>query len=138
MAADYCAWLSVDLSSLCKSLAMSAIQSNSMLNETTFHAVRTYDECMQDATEALRLAQQMDSPPGQAFAERAIAMVFTSFGQLGPALSHGQEALRIATEIEHQEWIVSAYDNTGAIYLQMLSPTQPLPALETGLSLAWK
>ncbi len=127
-----------DTQSLATSLAMRAIQSNSMLNETTFHAVRTYDECMQDATEALRLAQQMDSPPGQAFAERAIAMVFTSFGQLGPALSHGQEALRIATEIEHQEWIVSAYDNIGHIYLQMLAPTQALQALETGLSLAWK
>ena len=127
-----------DTQSLATSLAMCAVQSNSMLSETTFHALRTYDECMHDAVEALRLAQQLDSPPGQAFAERAIAGVFTSFGQLGLALSHAQEALRIATEIEHQEWRVSAYYIIGHIYLQMLAPTLALHALETGLSLAWK
>jgi predicted ATPase/DNA-binding NarL/FixJ family response regulator len=125
-----------DIQSLATSLAMRAIQSNSLLSETTFYAVKTYKESMQDATEALRLAQQMGSPPGQAFAERSVAMVFTSFGQLGPALTHAQEALRLATEIEHQEWRVSAYWMIGHIYLQMLAPTLALQALETGLSLA--
>ena len=127
-----------DTQSLASSLAMRAIRSNSMLSETTFHARRTYEECLEDAAEALRLTQQMASPPGQAFAERAMAMVFTAFGQLGPALSHAQEVLRIATEIEHHQWRVSAYYMIGHIYLQMLAPTLALQALETGLALAWK
>jgi DNA-binding CsgD family transcriptional regulator len=126
-----------DSQSLISSLAMRAIQSMPGSNITTFCPLRTRDECVQDAEEALRLARQSDSLLGQAFAEAALAHTLLSFGELGPALSHAQEALRIASSIEHRQWMVSSYFALGNIYLFLLGPdTEALNALQAGLSLA--
>jgi DNA-binding CsgD family transcriptional regulator/tetratricopeptide (TPR) repeat protein len=125
-----------DTQSLVSSLAMRAVQSTSETSETTFHALRTRDECMQDAAEALSLACQIDSLSGQAFAEIALSYVHSSFGELGQALTHAQEALRIATAIEHQQWMVVAYCGLGDTYLLLLQPALARAALEIGLSLA--
>jgi len=83
-----------DTQSLTSSLAMRAIQSSSQTSETTFHAQRTRDECVQDAAESLRLARQIDSFAAQAFAEIALSEAHSSFGEFGPALTHAQEAHR--------------------------------------------
>lgn len=126
-----------DSQSLISSLAMRAIQSMPGSSITTLCPLRTRDECVQDAEEALRLARQIDSLLGQAFAEAALAHTLLSFGEFGPALSHAQEALRIASEIEHRQWMVSSYFALGNIYLLLLGPdTEALTALQAGLSLA--
>jgi len=125
-----------DSQSLVSSLAMRALQSMPGASETTFCPLRTWDECVQDASESLRLARQIDSPAGQAFAENALAHSLLSFGEFGPALSHAQEARRIATEIEHQQWKVATYHCFGHIYMLLLMPDRALPELEAGLSLA--
>jgi tetratricopeptide (TPR) repeat protein/DNA-binding CsgD family transcriptional regulator len=125
-----------DTLSLTSSLAMRAIQSSSQDSETTFHALRTHDACMQDAAESLRLARQIDSLSGQAFAEIALADVRSCFGELGQALTHAQEALRIATAIEHQQWMVGSYNALGDTYLLLLQPALALAALEIGLELS--
>jgi len=62
--------------------------------------------------------------------------VHSSFGELGQALTHAQEALRIATAMEHQQWMVVAYCGLGDTYLLLLQPALARAALETGLSLA--
>lgn len=125
-----------DTQSLASRLAMRAIQSSSQESETTFHALRTHNDCVQDAAESLRLARQIDSLSGQAFAELALSDVHSSFGELGQALTHAQEALRIATAIEHQQWMVATYNGLGDTYLLLLKPALTIAALETGLSLA--
>src|SRR5207244_2295444 len=51
-----------------------------------------------------------------------------------PALAHAQEALRIATAIEHQQWIVVTYGALGQLYLSMLEPALAISALEAGLA----
>ena len=78
----------------------------------------------------------MISLSGQAFAEIALSYVRSSFGELGQALTHAQEALRIATVIEHQQWMVVSYNALGDIYLLLLQPALALAALENGLSMA--
>ena len=88
-----------DTPSLMSSLAMRALQSTPGASETTLSPLRTRDDCLQDATEALRLARQMNSLAGQAFAENALAHTLLSFGDFGPALAHAREAARIAAEI---------------------------------------
>jgi DNA-binding NarL/FixJ family response regulator len=93
---------------------------------------------VQDASESLRLARQVDTLAGQAFAENALAHTLLAFGEFGPALSHAQEAQRIATEIEHQQWMVAAYHCFGRIYLLLLAPAPAISALEAGLLLAQK
>jgi len=126
-----------DSQSLISSLAMRAIQSMPGSSITTFSPLRTRDACVHDAEEALHLAHQIVSLLGQAFAEAALAHTLLSFGEAGPALSHAQEALRIAIEIEHRQWMVSSYFALGNIYLLLLGPdTEALTAFQVGLSLA--
>ncbi len=125
-----------DTQSLISSLAMRAVQSMPGSSETTFCPLRTRNECVQDASESLHMARQIDSLAGQAFAENALAHTLLSFGEFGPALSHAQEASRIASEIEHQQWMVATSYALGHIYVQLLAPAQATTALEAGLSLA--
>jgi DNA-binding CsgD family transcriptional regulator/tetratricopeptide (TPR) repeat protein len=84
----------------------------------------------------LRLAHQIDSLAGQAFAENALAHTLLSFGEFGLALSHAQEAQRIATEIGHQQWRVATHHCFGHIYLLLLAPAPAITTLEAGLLLA--
>ena len=125
-----------DTQSLISSLGMRAVQSMPGSSETTFCPLRTRNECVQDAAESLRLARQIDSLAGQAFAENALAHTLLSFGEFGPALSHAHEASRIATEIEHRQWMVAISYALGHIYVLLLAPAPAITALEAGLSLA--
>ena len=125
-----------DNQSLVSSLASRAIDSAPEHSETSFSALRTRDECMQDTEEALRLARQTHSQVGQAFVEFVTTQVCFSFGEFGRALAHGQEALRIATAIEHQQWIVGSYGALGQLYLLMLEPALAISALDAGLAVA--
>ncbi len=52
------------------------------------------------------------------------------------ALTHANESLRIAQEIEHQQWIAGAYFTLGAAYVRMLAPEAALESLLAGLPLA--
>jgi len=125
-----------DNQSLVSSLAMCAIQSMPGSSETTFCPLRTRDECVQDASESLLLARQIDSLAGQSFAENTLAHTLLSFGEFGQALSHAQEARRIACEIEHQQWMVAAFYALGQVYMLLLAPALAISSLEGGLSLA--
>ena len=89
---------------------------------------------MQDAEEALRLARQTNSLSGQAFVEMATTYVLSSFGEFGPALSHAQEAMHIATSIEHQEWIVATDGALGHLYLLLLEPDRAVACFEAGVA----
>ncbi|HEY3228567.1 MAG TPA: tetratricopeptide repeat protein [Roseiflexaceae bacterium] len=125
-----------DTQSLISSLAMRAVQAMPGASETTFCPLRTRNECVQDASEALALARQIDSLPAQAFAEISLTHTLLSFGEFGPALAHAQAAQRIATEIEHQQWMVATSYALGHIYVLLLAPIPAIAALEGGLSLA--
>jgi DNA-binding CsgD family transcriptional regulator len=125
-----------DTQHLISSLTMRAIQSMPGSSETTVAPLRSLDACVQDASEALQMARQVESLAGQAFAENALGHAFLSFGEFGSALMHAREAQRIATEIEHQQWLISAHYCLGRLYTALLAPTQAISALEAGLSLA--
>ncbi len=91
---------------------------------------------MQDAIEALHLVRQMDSLSGQSFAEIALSDVRSCFGEFGQALTHAHEALRIATAIEHQQWMAVTSYALGDTYLHLLQPAMARAALESGLELS--
>ncbi|MDQ2904616.1 MAG: AAA family ATPase [Chloroflexota bacterium] len=103
---------------------------------TTYSALRTRDECVQDAEEALRLARQGDLLVALTYAEFITGAVLASFGEFGTALSHGHEALRLAREIGHQQWLVGASVCLGGTYVLMLEPAFALNVLEPALPLA--
>ena len=125
-----------DKQSLMSSLAMRAVQSMPGSSETTFSPLRTRDECVQDATEALHLAGEIGSLAAQAFAENALAHTLLSFGEFGAALVHAQYARRIADEIGHQQWKIATSYALGRIYLLLLSPAPAMDTLQAGLALA--
>lgn len=125
-----------DTQGLISSLAMRALQSMPGANETTFWPQRTRDECVEDASESLRLARQIHALAGQSFAEIVLAHVLTAYGEFGAALRHAQTAQRIAMEIEHQQWQVSTWYGLGRLYLLLLAPDQAITALTSGFALA--
>ncbi len=125
-----------DTPRLITSLAMRALQSMPGASETTWCPGRTRNACVQDAKEALRLARQIDSLAGRAFAENALAHTMLAFGEFGAALASAHEARRLATEIEHQQWVVASTSALGHIYLLLLAPAQAITAFEVGLPLA--
>ena len=86
--------------------------------------------------EALSLAHQGDSLVSQAYVEMAAGGAFTSFGELGRGLLHAQEAVRIATEIQHTQWMAGAHFMLGHVYILLLEANLAVQALETGLALA--
>ncbi len=123
-----------DRQSLFSVLAPRAVDSAPETIETTYSALRTRDECVQDVEEALSLALQTNSQSGQAFVEMATSLVLSSFGEFGPAFAHAQEALRIASTIEHQEWIAATNGALGQLYLLLLEPAQAISYLEVALA----
>ena len=122
-----------DTQSLVSSLAMRAVQSMPGSSETTFCPLRTRDACVQDAGESRLLARQIESLSGQAFAENTLAHTLLSFGEFGSALIHAQEANRIASEIEHQQWMVASTSALGHIYVLLLAPAPAITTLAAGL-----
>jgi DNA-binding CsgD family transcriptional regulator/Tfp pilus assembly protein PilF len=123
-----------DSQSLSSVLAARAMDVAPETIESTFSALKTREECLQDAKEALLLARQTNSLSGQAFVEMATTWVLSSFGDFGSALAHAQEAMRIATSIEHKEWVAASYGALGHLYLLLLEPDRAVSYLETGIA----
>ena len=105
-------------------------------SETVFAIVRSPQECEHGAREAAQLAREIDWPAGEAFAELCAGLLLASFGQFGPGLAHAYEGLRIAMDIDHQQWICGAHCFLGQICVLMLSPALALRHLDAGLPLA--
>ncbi len=93
-------------------------------------------ECERDLVEALQLARELEWAAGEAFAEIFYGGTLASFGQLGSGLAHAQRGLRLATEINHQQWVACARDALGRISLLLLAPEQALAHAEVGFEAA--
>ena len=63
-------------------------------------------------------------------------MVARRFCRFPACFVHAQESLRIAKEIEHQQWMAATYCVLGCIFTLMSHFTRPIQLLEAGLSLA--
>ncbi|HXX79560.1 MAG TPA: LuxR C-terminal-related transcriptional regulator, partial [Ktedonobacteraceae bacterium] len=84
----------------------------------------------------LELAVRIEALIAQAYANAMTAWWLAGFGDFGTSLVHAQQALRIASEIEHQQWMAATYCILGRIFTLMLDSTKAIQALEAGLSLA--
>ncbi len=125
-----------DAQSLASILASRALQSTWETNETILHTLRTPEENLRDADESLRLARQTGSLAGQAFAEVVLALACSHGGEIGPALAHIREAQRLATAIEHRQWMTLATYTLGTHYLQLLQPALARAAFDAEAQLA--
>jgi non-specific serine/threonine protein kinase len=105
-------------------------------DETVFMPSQSRIENHEMAVEALELARQIGWAADQAFAEWGIALGLSNRGVFGEALTHAAESLRIASEIEHRQWVAAAHYALGHIYLLMLQADLAIGHLEQALSLA--
>ena len=106
--------------------------------ETTPSVCEPPEHCSRDFTEALTLARQVDSMTGLAFGEWMAGLAYASFGQFGQGLAHARESLRIATVIQHTQWLAAAYFTLGRVYFLLLETNLAVQAFEAGLALAKK
>ena len=117
-------------------LATRAVLASPACVETAFSALGTPSECLRDATEALELARKIESFSAQAYANVMTAWWLADFGEFGAALIHAHEALSIANEIEHQQWMAATYCVLGRIFNLILDSTKAIKTLEAGLLVA--
>ncbi len=104
--------------------------------ETTYSVCEQPEHCSRDITEALNLARQVESLTAQAYVGWNGGGSLASFGELGRGFTLAQEALRIATEIQHAQWLAATYFTLGRVYYLLLEANLAVQALETGLRLA--
>jgi DNA-binding CsgD family transcriptional regulator len=104
--------------------------------ETTAAALRPRDDCVRDVEQAIVLARRNGDLAGEAFAAMGASTVYASFGDLGLAHSRARAAMRIATDIGHQQWLIGAAFAQGCTHLAMGAPDLALADLEAALPLA--
>jgi len=104
--------------------------------ETTYSVCEPPEHCSRDIMEALNLARQVESLTAQAYVGWNGGGSLASFGELGRGFTLTQEALRIATEIQHAQWLAATYFTLGRVYYLLLEANLAVQALETGLRLA--
>src|SRR6266487_386748 len=121
---------------LCSCLVMRAACAAPWGGDTTYTINGSLTECERDLVEALQLARELEWAAGEVFAEIFYGGTLASFGQLGSGLAHGQRGLRLATEINHQQWVACARDALGRISLLLLAPEQALAHAEVGFEAA--
>jgi DNA-binding CsgD family transcriptional regulator len=118
------------------SLAQRGNDGGPSMAEPNYGALRTRAESERDAAEALRLARQIDWPSVQAFAAWTIAAGLGGFGDFDAALSHLDEAHRIATEIGHRQWLAAVHWARCRTHLCLLDPDGAIEAGEAAIPLA--
>jgi DNA-binding CsgD family transcriptional regulator/tetratricopeptide (TPR) repeat protein len=124
-----------DTATLVSSLTARAAFSNPYATETLFSPLTQRDECVTSLEDACSLAQHNELPSALAFAEYVLGQTLAAYGEFGAALVHAEEGLRIATEIDHQQWQCGAHCMLGVTHVAMLDPDRAVPHLETGLTL---
>lgn len=125
-----------DAQSLSSSLAMHALQSLPWSSETTFSPLRSQEDAVRGAAEALQIARQIESPAAQAFAGNALSNALLARGEFGPGIDYALEAHRVAIDIGHRQWMVATAFVLGRTYVMLHAPAQAVPTSEAALSLA--
>ena len=86
--------------------------------------------------EALRISRDTNYRSGEAFALLTLGCLRGSHGLYAPALESLQAGLEIASAIEHRQWTAGLRCALGALYLDLLAPTEARRELEHALVLA--
>ncbi|MEW6405874.1 MAG: LuxR C-terminal-related transcriptional regulator, partial [Chloroflexota bacterium] len=105
-------------------------------NETALMPSQSHIANQQMAMEALELARQIGWAAGHAFAEWGLALGLANRRVFGDAIAHSTESLRIASEIEHRQWITAAHYVLGHTCLLMLQADLAIQNLGQGFALA--
>jgi tetratricopeptide (TPR) repeat protein len=125
-----------DRLSLASSLGSRALYTSPSFVEGVSSAFGTAEASGRDADESVQLGRQIESQAAQAFALWGGGAAQSAFGNFGAGLAMSREALRIATNIGHEQWIAGARFALGTTYLYLLAPAPAIEELEAGLAIA--
>jgi tetratricopeptide (TPR) repeat protein len=93
-------------------------------------------DARRDIEEALKIAREIDSPPGEAWALWALSLLNSVRGQFGQALEVARSGLCIASSIEHREWVTGNRYALGNVYRQLFALEEARRQLNQALALA--
>ncbi len=97
---------------------------------------KNYDLACSIFDEGLQLARQKEWLAGQAYLLYNMCLMGIFNGEVEKSLEYGQQALQIATEIEHQQWTIAAYQSLGITNFYLLQLEVAQEYLEKALALA--
>ncbi len=125
-----------DQRGLVSALASRGTWSAPSMQDVTASGYRSLEDASRDTTDALALARQVGWQSGQAYAEFTCTSVYLGFGRFREAFEHGHEGLRIATEMQHEQWTIGAHFTLGQAYMLLEAPEQALRHLQEALPIA--
>lgn len=120
-----------DRPAVANTLAMRALCGGAHFLQTFVPALASADS-LTLANESLRLDREIGWH-GESFALHTLASVSAEAGRLGDALTRGDEALRLASEIEHRPWVVVSHSVIGLTLLDALAPAEALTELDAAV-----
>jgi DNA-binding NarL/FixJ family response regulator len=121
---------------LCSSLTTRATWSTPSECDVGHSDLRTFEECLRDASDALEIARQMDSRAAQSYASWVGGGVYQAFGQFSLARQHAEAGLRLAVEIGHEQWMTGARYHLGRLAVSMFNAHSAREHLLEGVRLA--
>jgi DNA-binding SARP family transcriptional activator len=104
----------------------------------TVPAPATPGNARSDLNEALQIARQIRSPISEAWVLWSLCLLYTAQGRFGEAFDCVRNALEIASNIGHLEWIAGSHSILGELYTEMLAPEAAQPHLNQALALSRK
>jgi tetratricopeptide (TPR) repeat protein len=104
--------------------------------QTLRPSLLAYQDLTAQGQQALRMAHELGWRDHEAFVNMMLSMYGQGRGDYALALSAGAAGLRIATDINHRQWMAGLHYALGLIYLDMLALPQAVEELETGLALS--
>ncbi len=125
-----------DRQGLASSLATLTLRGGAYQTSTMIAASRDLVEAASEGEEALRIARAMEWRAGEAFALIFLGFCVGAHGDYTRALNLERDALVIAEDIEHRQWMTAAYCALGAVHLDLLVFEQAQQYLEQALALA--
>jgi tetratricopeptide (TPR) repeat protein len=88
--------------------------------------------------EGLQLAREIGWRAGESFALWIRGEAYGVLGDFEHALASAREALQIAVDIDHHQWMAGSHTTLGHLYLELLAPDKARDHLEQALELAKK
>lgn len=96
----------------------------------------TFAESIPKLEGALRWAKEISWRAGESFTSSQIGISYASQGKYELALEYAEQSLKIAEEIQHNQWIVSALYAVGAIHTELLDAEYAETHLARALEIA--
>ena len=125
-----------DTVNLTSSYTTRAAFGNSHLLEPVYSALPSPEDCERDLADAMRLARQIGSRSAEGYTAFTACTTSFAFGDFANGVARGREALRVAEEAEHTQWIVAAHHAMAFGYGVFLLPDLALAHAEVALRMA--